>query len=190
MSGLRIEERRRRDLERIRQQGLAKRVAAEGRGGGGEVKKERQVLRRADLVARVREVREGMSVPLWVRTADDAARFMRELFEREGTPAPHPLPADDSLALDYEFLSQLEDVKVGLAPDLFAFIKPRTATAADESDACPICISNYEPSERMLCLPCSHEYHDECISAWLSDHKTCPCCKQEITEEVLLAQFQ
>lgn len=46
---------------------------------------------------------------------------------------------------------------------------------------CQICLDDYScPGEWLGFLPCRHSFHRECIKKWLLEHKTCPCCKQEV----------
>ena len=59
--------------------------------------------------------------------------------------------------------------------------------------SCPICLADFKPSEPVSCCcdrnnnrsklnssPCSHMFHEECLSAWLQNHSNCPCCRHEI----------
>jgi len=46
---------------------------------------------------------------------------------------------------------------------------------------CPICLTRYEKTDDVSALPCSHEFHKECICTWLSNYrKTCPLCCTEL----------
>lgn len=45
---------------------------------------------------------------------------------------------------------------------------------------CSVCLSDYTQSSKLIRLPCSHAYHQECIVAWLKGHSTCPICKQGV----------
>jgi len=55
----------------------------------------------------------------------------------------------------------------------------KTATE-DELATCSICLCEYEDGERIVRLPCSHEYHDECVSSWTSNHVRCPLCNFDL----------
>jgi len=49
---------------------------------------------------------------------------------------------------------------------------------ADGAEACAICQSLLlEGSKEM---PCSHCFHEQCITDWLQIHNTCPCCRCEV----------
>lgn len=82
----------------------------------------------------------------------------------------------------YEELLELGDqigkVSQGFSSDILCNIETSTLTVSSQ---CSICLSQMEPGEQAVVLdPCSHPYHDECIKSWLSDHKTCPLCLQEV----------
>lgn len=46
----------------------------------------------------------------------------------------------------------------------------------DDLAHCSICLCEYEDGEAVVKLPCSHEYHDECITGWTRNHVRCPLC--------------
>ncbi|EMC96423.1 hypothetical protein BAUCODRAFT_474318 [Baudoinia panamericana UAMH 10762] len=45
---------------------------------------------------------------------------------------------------------------------------------------CTICMDEVNIGETVTVLPCSHWFHGDCIKAWLSEHDTCPHCRQGI----------
>jgi hypothetical protein len=51
-------------------------------------------------------------------------------------------------------------------------------------DSCSICLDDFEPGDKLHCLPCSHAFHSRCIAKWLSERSaTCPLCKFDVYEE-------
>lgn len=50
-----------------------------------------------------------------------------------------------------------------------------TVTNEEGKSECPIC---FEELANPTTLPCGHQYHQQCIDEWLSDHNTCPYCRQ------------
>lgn len=51
-----------------------------------------------------------------------------------------------------------------------------------EVPTCCVCLDNFEDDERVLRLPCRHEFHDVCIAEWLRKHRECPLCKDNVYE--------
>jgi len=51
-------------------------------------------------------------------------------------------------------------------------------------NTCAICIDEFELSVMTRRLPCGHDYHQECIDKWLSEHLECPLCKKHIGSTV------
>jgi len=65
-----------------------------------------------------------------------------------------------------------------------------SSTSIDSSDekiadvpTCSICLSEYENRETVLRLPCGHEYHEECVLSWVSEHTRCPLCNYDLQQE-------
>lgn len=52
------------------------------------------------------------------------------------------------------------------------------ATALSE-DPCVICHEDLT-AEAMLCLPCAHKFHAQCIGPWLNEQRTCPTCRLHV----------
>ena len=45
---------------------------------------------------------------------------------------------------------------------------------------CSICLCEYEENEKVVRLPCNHEYHANCIESWTSSHIRCPLCNYDL----------
>jgi len=56
----------------------------------------------------------------------------------------------------------------------------------DENNAeckdCAVCQEEYKKGDKLLRLPCNHDYHKECVGRWLSMHNSCPSCRKPIQE--------
>lgn len=46
---------------------------------------------------------------------------------------------------------------------------------------CSVCIESFKNGDDVMCLPCFHTYHKNCITPWLKTKNTCPVCKHQIT---------
>ena len=43
-----------------------------------------------------------------------------------------------------------------------------------------LCREDFEESERVQEMPCSHAFHSACLAPWLSSHNSCPTCRHEL----------
>ncbi|KAI3783924.1 hypothetical protein L1987_43015 [Smallanthus sonchifolius] len=49
-----------------------------------------------------------------------------------------------------------------------------------KEENCVICQMDFNYGERLITLPCLHQYHAKCISDWLKLKKNCPICQKEV----------
>jgi hypothetical protein len=62
------------------------------------------------------------------------------------------------------------------------------AAMVSAGERCTICLQDYELGESVKTLPCSHVYHQGCISRWLGECRgNCPVCTQKVTLPALPA---
>lgn len=47
---------------------------------------------------------------------------------------------------------------------------------------CSICLEHYLPEQVLVVLPChtSHHFHRNCLEDWLTNHSTCPLCRNSL----------
>jgi len=92
-------------------------------------------------------------------------------------------------ALDRIISQLMEQNASGHAPgpasnDAIAALPKKTITEDDlgsEGKAdCSICMDEAKLGEQVTILPCHHWFHGDCVKAWLTEHDTCPHCRQGI----------
>ena len=50
----------------------------------------------------------------------------------------------------------------------------------DLEDSCCICLDTFKKDDKIIKLPCSHQYHASCIKKWFQDSSNkCCICKKE-----------
>ncbi|KAL1313426.1 hypothetical protein HN51_039989 [Arachis hypogaea] len=65
--------------------------------------------------------------------------------------------------------------------------KKKEEESENESDRCAVCLcqvlsKSKSKGERVRWLPgCNHQFHADCIGAWLKEHSTCPLCRSHVT---------
>jgi len=95
-----------------------------------------------------------------------------------------------------QFLGQLEDTNakpVGITEDALSKLKTKKfkkkkskkAKSTDESSTpdenpCAICLVDYEEGDELCYLSCEHDFHKDCITAWLKKKAECPTCRKAI----------
>ncbi|EIE26828.1 hypothetical protein COCSUDRAFT_59336 [Coccomyxa subellipsoidea C-169] len=48
----------------------------------------------------------------------------------------------------------------------------------DKECKCPICLEDFSPGAVLHRLPCTHQFHRDCVDKWLTQKATCPICQQ------------
>ncbi|KAG0571427.1 hypothetical protein KC19_VG010700 [Ceratodon purpureus] len=64
----------------------------------------------------------------------------------------------------------------------FTYVSDSKDNTSDQ-EQCVVCRLEYEDGDKMLSLPCKHQYHFECIRQWLERNKVCPVCSAEVMSE-------
>lgn len=52
--------------------------------------------------------------------------------------------------------------------------------AADEVEACTICLEKFSVGLEVIQMPCKHVFHGACILQWLQNRNLCPLCRFEM----------
>ena len=91
-------------------------------------------------------------------------RVISQLMEQNaGSNAPGPAPEDAIKSLPKR---PVEESMLG----------------NDGQAECSICMESVSIGEEVTFLPCKHWFHEQCVTAWLKEHDTCPHCRQGITK--------
>ncbi|KAK9872683.1 hypothetical protein WA026_018817 [Henosepilachna vigintioctopunctata] len=48
--------------------------------------------------------------------------------------------------------------------------------------SCVVCMFAFEPSQLIRRLPCSHEFHANCIDEWFQTKTSCPICRKNVSD--------
>ena len=60
--------------------------------------------------------------------------------------------------------------------------KEREPDRSSLCNCCTICLVEYVPTDELVLLPCSHDYHEACIAKWLAKQASCPLCKYDVRQ--------
>jgi len=92
---------------------------------------------------------------------------LMELCNRELTPE------------DYEMLLRLDETvqKKTLEDDAINRLEEKLIEQKTE-ELCSVCMCEFEIGDKVKKLPCTHEFHADCIRPWFANHsQSCPMCK-------------
>mgnify|MGYP006157216007 FL=1 len=56
----------------------------------------------------------------------------------------------------------------------------RQVSEGDDDCDCAVCKEVFEAGQTAVCLPCTHRFHEDCITPWLKTHNTCPVCRHAL----------
>eukprot|EP00040_Diaphanoeca_grandis_P030990 m.184509 g.184509 ORF g.184509 m.184509 type:complete len:445 (+) comp32194_c0_seq3:384-1718(+) len=93
--------------------------------------------------------------------------------------------ADSVTQEDVQRRSEIVATVVASMPSRTITAKESAEGVGEDKDCCVICLDNYVEGDVVAILPCSHEFHKECIDPWLIERFTCPLCKYDILKEAL-----
>ena len=85
---------------------------------------------------------------------------------------------------DYERLIRLDDDNLRRGVDEAELAKCTTTfkTTRDARVHCCVCMEDCADGEDGRRLRCSHEFHAACVDRWLRDNRSCPVCKDDVSD--------
>ena len=86
---------------------------------------------------------------------------------------------ENNIPLNYNTLTNLEDVKVGLI-NKNLLLNSKVSINENKDNFCVICQDSITEKQIIRTLKFSHSFDLECIDNWLIHNKRCPICKYEI----------
>lgn len=57
----------------------------------------------------------------------------------------------------------------------------------DQED-CSVCLEHFVVGQQLICLPCKHRFHPNCLTPWLELHAKCPYCRAKVSMEATSSQ--
>ncbi|CAN6339298.1 unnamed protein product [Urochloa humidicola] len=118
-------------------------------------------------------------------------------------PRSHPLLAgllpdpmamfDDHLAADAELFdphllplpvrSSSKRARVAATAEAILLGLPEVTGRSREGEECAICLQCFLSDDTLRAIPCSHTFHQHCISQWLRRNPVCPLCRHRLVPE-------
>ncbi|KAK4799688.1 hypothetical protein SAY86_025053 [Trapa natans] len=59
--------------------------------------------------------------------------------------------------------------------------KSREDSVERKSQDCSICLESFMEGDKLICLPCNHAFHSDCLDPWVQTCGNCPYCRKCIT---------
>lgn len=142
----------------------------------GEPQESRQELQDKLVTRRVLSVSEETKKPLFSEPVE--AQIDLEAQTEEPQPRPESLPSSETVVEEQEEQSQPHPPQTeekDTDPDA------EEKKENHDSNMCDICLDHYDVGDEVCWSTnpeCNHAFHKDCILDWLSQHRTCPCCRR------------
>ncbi|CAF0890677.1 unnamed protein product [Rotaria sp. Silwood1] len=85
-----------------------------------------------------------------------------------------------SRILNLNFPSRLTQDEINALPKIKFINKSESTSSILLVEKCPICLTEFNDQEIINKLHCTHLFHLECISTWLSENDSCPTCRRKV----------
>jgi len=79
-----------------------------------------------------------------------------------------------------------ESARKGAASDAAIGALPRRVIARGDEGlgvTCAVCLESHEIGQRVVGLPCGHDFHGSCVERWLKRRDCCPVCRRSIVRD-------
>jgi len=92
---------------------------------------------------------------------------------------------DQSNYVDNNHEPSLQDIQRALCTHEYSPDDANSRISLD-NEVCPICLGDFEHGEVISSgKTCHHQFHNSCITEWLSKRTSCPCCRRGIMDVVI-----
>ncbi|CAF1378297.1 unnamed protein product [Adineta steineri] len=85
-----------------------------------------------------------------------------------------------SRILNLNFPSRLTQDEIDALPKIKFLNKSELTSSTLLAEKCPICLTEFNDQEIINKLHCTHLFHLQCISTWLSENDSCPTCRRKV----------
>ncbi|CAM2703094.1 unnamed protein product [Rotaria socialis] len=85
-----------------------------------------------------------------------------------------------SRILSLNLPSRLSQTEIDALPKIIFATKTSETSSILLVEKCPICLSEFNDQETINKLHCTHLFHLQCISTWLSENDSCPTCRRKV----------
>lgn len=150
----------------------------------GDPRRNEMIIDVSGYLSEYTRLNETYELPDWII---DKHRFLMTLIRWLMDPSEDLIIELELADDDYDSADFGEDVaKSGCtAEEIRQFIvkKPLNKFRLPiQQTSCTICLEDFEATEEVSRLNCSHVYHDLCLGGWLKNNRTCPLCVTDISE--------
>uniref|UniRef100_A0A8C4RCI4 RING-type domain-containing protein n=1 Tax=Erpetoichthys calabaricus TaxID=27687 RepID=A0A8C4RCI4_ERPCA len=111
------------------------------------------------------------------RDMDTAEGKSPEVNSQEGGGPPHI-----RLTYDFEIIYPDDYHPCGLSPEQLESLPTKAFEGNSFLTTCSVCLATFSNGDLLRHLPCTHNFHVECIDQWLFVNSTCPVCRSVYIE--------
>ncbi|KAL0221393.1 hypothetical protein RCL1_001247 [Eukaryota sp. TZLM3-RCL] len=114
--------------------------------------------------------------------SEPSAPLAPEMFMLGGLPLMRTLDPSSAGGI-YEYLSRLETVPTPTNTEVarqLPEVSYRPDPTQSEPAKCSICLGEFEEGEKLIVLPCFHQFHKECAEELFKRSHICPVCRFDI----------
>lgn len=116
-------------------------------------------------------------------------------YNMRNMPIQFPMPMNMQMPMMNNFMFPFVNMMMPIQFPNSERVDPRILNSLPETEVadaskldhdnknCIICLEDFIDKDKIICLPCIHVFHSDCIKSWLNCHRSCPTCKFELTFE-------
>lgn len=117
----------------------------------------------------------------------DASDWETEVLTQSPSAGSH---VNDSTLLSEQTTSTSMTKPPGLSQHALDLLHAEIFTYSEEGrectmerilHGCSICLESFVKGDKLICLPCKHTFHSDCLDPWVRTCADCPYCRRVVT---------